>query len=160
MSARISDRPITPAQVKSIHVALHRLGLGDAEYRALLKDWNVTTCKDLSRRQASDLLARLGRPLASPPGEKPKPETRRRISNPADQPPQEDGDGVIRLPTNAQRALIRDLSAEIAWRSADGFRRWLKLSLGLDRILTRADAARAIDGLRGLKAHGHAKEES
>lgn len=159
MAAEISDRPITPAQVKAVHVALHRLGIGDDEYRAMLKDWNVTTCKDLTRRQASDLIARLGRPLANPPGSRPKPAAKRRISNPAETPPAEDGDGVIRLSTNAQRNLIHGLAGEIAWESDDGFRRWLARSLGLDRVRTHDDATRAIQGLKGLKAHGHAKEE-
>lgn len=156
MSARISERPITPAQVKSIHVALHRLGIGDADYRAMLADWGAASCKDLSRREASDLLARLGRPLANAPGSRPASGGRRRISVPAERPAQEDADGVVRLPSNRQRALIRDLAAEIAWETDDGYRRWLSRSLGLDRVRTRADAARTIAGLRGLKAHGHA----
>ena len=157
MSARITDRPATAAQIRAIHAAAGRLGLADAEYRALLADWGVSTSKDLSRRQASDLLARLGRPLARPPGDRPKPATRRRIANPAEKPPSGDGDGVIRLATNRQRALIRDLAAEIAWETEDGFRRWLARSLGIDRVRTGADASRAIQGLRGLKAHGHGR---
>ena len=161
MSARISDRPITPAQVKSIHVAVSRLGLEDAEYRDLLRDWNATTCKDLTRRQASDLLARLGRPLSQPPRAKVAPQgRRRRISNPADAPPSEGGDGVVRLATAPERALVDELAAEIAWEVEDGFERWLRRSLGLSRIRTHADATRAIRGLKGLKAHGHAKRET
>lgn len=158
MSAGITDRPITPAQVKSIHVALHRLGLDDAEYRAMLADWDVSTCKDLTRREASDLLARLGRPLPNPPGARPRTGPRRRISNPALEPPAEDGDGVIRLATAPQRALIAELAAEIAWESEDGCERWMRRSLGLSRVRTHADATKAIRGLRGLKAHGHARE--
>ena len=159
VTARVSDRLITVAQVKSIHVALHRLGLEDAEYRELLKDWNVSTCKDLTRRQASDLLARLGRPLPNPPGAKPKTPRRRRIANPADAPPPEDGDGIIRLATPDQRGLIDELAGEIAWETDDGYVRWLRRSLGLERVRTRADANRTIQGLRGLKAHGHAKSD-
>ena len=160
MTARITDRPITPAQVKSIHVALNRLGLGDGEYRAMLKDWNVSTCKDLTRRQASDLLARLGRPLANAPGSRPKPAARRRIANPAERPSAENADGVVRLATHPQRKLIHELAAEIAWETENGFRRWLARSLGLDGIRTHGDATRAIRGLKGLKSHGHAKEET
>ena len=65
----ISAKPITPAQVRAIHVALHRHGIDDDEYRARLMDrWGVDTCKALTRREASDLIASLGYPLPNPPG--------------------------------------------------------------------------------------------
>ena len=159
MTARISDRPITAARVKSIHVALHRLRLEDAEYRELLKDWNATTCKDLTRRQASDLLARLGRPLPNPPLAKTVPMgRRRRISNPATTAQSEDEDGVVRLATVGERDLVERMATEIAWETDDGYRRWLRRSLGIERVRTRRDVNRAIQGLRSLKAHGHASQ--
>jgi len=159
VTAQITNAPITKAQVKAIHVALHRRGIDDETYRHVLDDrFGATTCKDLTRREASELLTLLGRPLPRPPGTRPHSGTRRRIETPAE--PQPVGDGVIQLATKAQRDLIGALAAEIMWETEDGYRRWLRRSIGLARVRTSAEAARAIEGLRGLKAHGHAKEET
>lgn len=137
-----TDKPITAAQVRAIHVALHRRGIDDDEYRGRLMDrWGVETCKALTRRQASDLLHSLSVPLRNPPGEP----RRERAPRPDPLP-----DNVARLPTRAQRELIAELSAELRWREEDGLERWLRRNLGLDAIRTSADAARAIEGLKAM----------
>ena len=149
--AQISHKPITRAQIKSIHVALSRQGIDDDTYRLMLhNNYGVGTCKDLTRRQASDLLTRLGR-STSPPARR-----RQRIKNPATKPVA-NASGVAYLATPAQRQLIDAIAAEIRWECADGYKRWLKVSLGLDRVRTQSDAARVINGLKGLKRHGHAR---
>ena len=57
----ISTRPITKAQIRAIHVALAHHGIPEHEYRERLHtDYGAKSCKDLTRRQASDLLLRLG----------------------------------------------------------------------------------------------------
>ena len=67
--AEVSRRPITPAQVRAIHVAISRSGIDDETYRGILYErYGVETSKALTRRQASELLSRLGRPLPRPPG--------------------------------------------------------------------------------------------
>ena len=67
--AQISDRPITKAQVRAIHVALHWLGIDDDTYRERLEHvYGVRTCKDLTRRQAHELLRAFGWRLGKPPG--------------------------------------------------------------------------------------------
>ena len=158
MAARITNAPITKAQIKSIHVALSRRGIDDETYRHILDDrFGVATCKDLTRREASDLLTLLGRHLPRPPGTKPHSGNRRPIREPAE--PQPVADGVVRLATKAQRDLLDKLAGEIEWRTPGGYGRWLTASLGLARVRTSAEAARAIEGLRGLKRHGHAKPE-
>ena len=157
----ISARPITKAQIKAIHVALSYHGIPDKEYRERLHtDYGAKSCKDLSRRQASELLVTLGRPLANPPGSQPaqsKTGRRQKIRNPAPKPTGLSVDGIITLASPAQHALIDELAGEVAWELEDGFRRWLKRSLGLERVRTQGDAQRVIDGLRGLKRHGHGK---
>ena len=139
----ISDRPITPAQVRSIHVALRRRGIDDADYRALLADrFGVDTCKSLSRRQASDLLALLGRPLPRPPGagrERPPREPR------APAP-----EGVASLPTPAQRALIAELAERVDWRGGGGLEAWTRASFGWPRPRAPEEAALVIEGLKAM----------
>lgn len=135
------DKAITPAQIRAIHVALHRRGIEDDDYRQILRDgWNVDTCKRLTRRQASELLRRLGAPRK----ERRTPGRRRRPALP---------DNVTPLATAAQRRLIDDLAAEIEWREPGGYARWLKGNMGLKRVSTSEQAAHVIEGLKGLKRH-------
>ena len=156
MSARITNAPITAAQVRAIHCALRAKDIDDAVYRLiLLAEYGAASCKELTRREASRLLSRLGRPLAHPPGGLPHTGTRRPIQAPAERqvPP----DGVVHLATRRQRDLIDRLVDEVAWEVDDGYRRWLTRSLGITRVGTRDEAGRVIEGLRGLKRHGHAR---
>lgn len=140
----ISERPITPAQVRSIHVALARQGIADEDYRAVLQArFGATTCKALSRRQASELLALFGRPLPRPPATAPK-------RAPARQRPAPAPDGVAALPTPAQRALIAELADRVEWRQPDGLKRWSRAHFGWPRPTSPEDAARVIEGLKQL----------
>ena len=153
----ISTRPITPAQVKAIHVALHRRDIDDEAYRALLEArYGVTTCKALTRRQAGDLLTRLGRALPRPPGSGPAPTARRKAAQAmqAPSPPPKAGRGVVRLVTPLQRVFIDELVAEIKWREEDGYERWLRRSMGMERVATTAQARKVIEGLRAMRRRG------
>ena len=144
--ATISDRPITPAQIRAIHVALPRRGLDDDEYRGLLRDrFDVDTCKALTRRQASELILALGRALPQPPGGEPKPRRRQ----PA--PRAKAGGNVRRMLTPGQRELIEALAREIVWREPDGYRRWLGKFMSIERVTTAAQAARVIEGLKAMR---------
>lgn len=137
---------ITPAQIRAVKGTVRRLGMTDMEYRALLRErWDVASCTALTRREASDLLRALGRPLARAPGEQPPRPPRPR---PAPTPP-----GVTRLATPAQRRLIDELAREIEWSQPGGYPVWLKRSQGIDRIVTATQAHRVIEGLRAIKRH-------
>ena len=141
--ATISNHPITPAQVRAIHVALSRRGIGDDVYRGILRErFDVDTCKALTRRQASDLLAALGRALPRPPGtQQPRPRPRRRATAP----------NVRRMASPAQQQLIGQLALEVTWWTADGYRRWLQDNQGLERVSTSDQAARVIEGLKAIQ---------
>ncbi len=72
---------ITKAQIKSIHVALARQGIDDDTYRAKLRLlFNVSSCTQLNRRQASILLTSLGRPLAPVPSTPKRKQNKRRAA--------------------------------------------------------------------------------
>ena len=142
----LTGKPITKAQIKHIHVQLHRRGIDDATYRALLDElFGVTTCTALTRRQASALLNRLGVRLKAAPGERPPP------VKPARPPRAPLPDGVVRLASPEQHRFIRELAAEIEWRVEDGLTRWLEHTMGLTRVRTVEDGQKVIEGLKALK---------
>ena len=134
---------ITKAQIKAIHVALARQGIEDSDYRQKLRlMFGVDSCKALSRQQATTLLKSLGLP-APKPAHKARPRRATRAQ----------GDNVIALPTPAQMQFIAALRREIAWHQDDGYLCWLRCYLGITRIRTRIEAARVIQGLKGVKRH-------
>ena len=142
------DRPITPAQVRAIHVALHALGIDDAAYRERLQHgWGVRSCKELTRRQASGLLASLGVRPAQPPGSRLTADRLRALSSPRPSTPP----GVTRLPSPAQRRLLSELSREVDWREPDGYPLWLAGNMGLVRVATSDQAGRVIEGLKAIR---------
>ena len=136
-----SDRPPTPAQLRSIHAAASRAGLADGEYRDMLQArFGVRSAKLLTKRQASDLLTSFGRPLPNPPGGRRRPRPRR------PKPPP----NVVALATPAQRRLIADLAGRVEWREGEGFERWLASSHGLRAVRTAAEASGVIEGLKRM----------
>ena len=140
---------ITKAQIRAIHASLSYRGIDDDTYRALLQvQFGVTTCKDLSLTEANALLRRLN-------GGKYPQRRRQRIQQPAS--PRKTSGKVVHLASPAQQRLISAMVAEIDWETEDGYRRWLDRSLGLARVCTTAEAGRVINGLKGLKRHGHRK---
>ena len=145
----ISTRPITKAQIRAIHVALSYHGIPDKEYRERLRnDYGAKSCKDLTRRQASELLRRLGLPLKRPPGKQaPRPPRPRRLRA-RTQP------GVVHMPSREQRKLIDELVSEIPWRLEGGYALWLESNMGLERIATAEQASNIIEGLKAIKRRG------
>lgn len=142
------DAKLTPAQQKAIHACRRSLDLSENEYRTVLAEYCIQPCvdasrawesatssSDLSRSQARHLLTRwalrgatIGRPYSA---QKAKPET-------------------IQLASPAQRAYIERLKEEIPWRLADGYERWLISRMGLQSVRTFDEAAKVIEGLKGL----------
>lgn len=137
--------PITAGQIRAIHAALAAQGIDDATYRDMLKSgWGAQSCKHLSVGEANSLLNHLN-------GRRQRPRRRQPIRRPARPAAVQSKAGVVRLPSPAQQQLIVALVSEVQWRSAGGYRAWLKRSLGLGRVRTAEDAGRVINGLKGLK---------
>ncbi len=159
----MTDKPITKAQIQSIHVAISRQGLDDATYRDKLRlMFGVETCKALTRVQATTLLKSLGRPLRAvkkkKTAKKAAKRTTRRVAAPVIAITR-NASNVIALASPAQHALIAELVSEIEWREAGGYDAWRVANLGLRRIRTSAEAAKVIEGLKGLKSHGSASHQ-
>ena len=140
---KAADGPITAGQVRAVHAAARARGLTGDEYRDRLEaEAGVRTCKDLTRRQAAAFIDGLA-------GRKPS-AARPRSPRPSPVPK-----GTVRMITAAQRRLIGELASEIAWRTPDGFRGWLRSSFGLDRLpATSSEAAKAIEGLLAMRRRG------
>ena len=142
----LTDRPITRAQVRAIHVAIARQGIENEDYRARLRaGWGVTTSKALTRRQASQLLHELQVPMPAITRKEHPPRPRQRRRGPV---------GAVRMISPAQRALIEELAAEIDWLEPDGYRRWLRSNMGLERVASAEQAARVIQGLLAMRRRG------
>lgn len=141
------SRPISKSQIRAIKCRQRGMGLDDDTYRGMLRErYGVESCTRLTMAEGHDLINHLyGGP---------KPTKRRRVRKPAETPPAGDGN-VVSLPSPLQQKLIGALANEIEWETEDGYRRWLKRLLGLDRVRSARDASRVIEGLKGLKRHGH-----
>lgn len=145
MSAASLPPPITQGQVKLIHVMLAKQGIDDDDYRAMLESlYGVDTCKKLTRKQANELLTRLGA------GQKPKP------AQPKPAPPPRRDAKVAALATPSQQRLIHALIHEIKWRMqppAAAYAAWLRHNQSLAKVRTTTEAAKVIRGLKAIKAH-------
>ena len=61
---------IAPSQIKAIHAVVGKLGIDDENYRHILHSrYGVTSCKDLTWRQAEELLSNLNNTNPRPLGE-------------------------------------------------------------------------------------------
>lgn len=138
--------PITPAQIRLLKGMVRYRLMPDSAYRTFLyAHWGVWSCRDLTRRQASDAIRLLGRPLARAPGEQPPRPPRPKRPRDATPP------GVERLASPAQRRLIDALAAEVAWRQPGGYVDWLRANQNIERVATAVQADKVIQGLKALR---------
>jgi len=152
------DAALTAKQIKAIKAGFRFLDLEDSDRSAYLRSYPILACVDkqsagspatstkhLSRSQARNLITLLqqrGFPIGRPYS-----------GSPVDR-----GNMAHTLPTPAQTAIIKRLREEITWKYEDGFDRWLHARMRMQRIKSAADADRVIEGLKGLKQHGHAAD--
>lgn len=143
---------ITKPQIRAIRARQHKIGMDDPTYRALLdREFSATSTKDLDMTQGNRLMQIIFGKINAQGQEKiPKSSKPRPIRNRAAKDTSDKGK-VVTLQTLLQRRLIAALTKEIVWRSAGGFDAWLSASLGIDRVVTSQQAAKAINGLKGLK---------
>lgn len=140
------SRPISPAQIRAIHVGKREAGMDNDTYRELLGSYGVASSRELTMALASEVIER----LASATGY-----TQYRAT-PKPRPAKTSSGNLICLATPAQRAYIEKLKAQVAWREQDGFERFLKSRMRIEQVGTKKEASRVIEGLKGLLEHGHA----
>ena len=110
----------------------------------------MRSCKALTRREASELLDALGRPLPHPPGRSALGERRAEASARHAPTPPSAADNVVGLATPAQRALIAELAERVEWRIDGGYDAWLRASHGLSAVRTDEEARDVIEALKAM----------
>ena len=138
---------IEPVQIKIIHIAVQQLQLDDAAYRAMLwGEFQAESCKTLTYGQAHQLIERF-KTMGFSVVRNHTPARgnfRRRPPLPAN---------VIRMISIEQAEMIETLAGKIRWRFEDGYLRWLKKYMKIDRVKTAAQASNAIEGLKKMLEH-------
>ena len=137
--------PATKPQLQTLHGMKRAMAMDDDDYRTLVKlhGKGVEHSNELTRKQASALISELEIKSGSKPTLPPKPVTTQ--------------GNVVALASPPQLALIGHLVREVDWYEHGSYAAWLKKNLGLDKVVTKEQARNAIEGLKGLKVHGHAK---
>ena len=127
---------ITPKQIQLIHIAKQKLGICDDNYRSILAEFfKVTSSKELSERQADKLITHFVRTGFKIPARKAAPK----------------GKNIVSLPTPFQMELIEVLKSNIVWKAGEaGYQLWLEKRMRLSRIRTKQEAAKVIEGLKGM----------
>lgn len=140
----MSTSEISAVQIKLIHIGKSQLKLSDADYRALLREYDATSCKDLSYEAASALIDEMkarGFELKANPKERPQ------------------GENITSMVSRQQRMKLEHLKADINWRVQDGFERLAMKIIKKRRPTTSREASRMIEALKGLRATQQKKEE-
>lgn len=150
------EHPATTQQIRTIHTLKNQLGMADEAYLHLIArhGLGVTSSKDLTRNQASKVITEMSgklpdaRPTPAPATGKARKKAKPR--------PVTTQDNIVALATPPQKLLIGYLINEIDWYLHGSFEAWLQKNMRLDKIVTKEEASRVIEGLKGLKKHGHA----
>ncbi|GAB4485947.1 MAG: hypothetical protein OHK006_12980 [Thermodesulfovibrionales bacterium] len=139
-------KPIDKIQIKLVHIAKAQIGLSDEDYRTLLSDryW-VNSCKALSYDEATDLIDHmktLGFKLKARKDSGQAGMTKRKL------PP-----SITQLPSPEILHKIDLLKADIKWIvKPNGYERWLKKFMGVERPATMKQAVKIVEGLKGMRA--------
>ena len=143
---------ITTHQVRAIKAKQALLKMDDETYRDLLETrFGVKSCKELTRAEANQLLTHL---YGGAKKRRRRPSRKRQAAG----RPAPAGANVVAMVTQKQLQLIDGLAREIEWRAGGGLDAWMKASYGITRIRTSAEASKVINGLKGLKQHGHRRQ--
>lgn len=145
-------QPATKPQIATLHKLKGVLTFDDATYEAIVQRFSggkVSHTHELSRAQASEMIAELlDKSVKQGHQEKPgKPKA-----------PKKSKDNVVVMANPLQKALIGHLIAEIQWFEHGSYEAWLKKNMGLDKVATKEEASKVIEGMKGLQRHGHAKK--
>lgn len=153
-------RMIEPVQIRLIHIAKAQLSLSEDEYRQIIgaqtkmKKWSS---KDLTYFEADGLInyfKTLGFKIRSN-YIRTSGAARRSRWQPANarRRARQNAENVVLMPSRDQMEMIDVLKKKISWRVEDGYQRWLRRYMKIERILTADQASKAIEGLKGLLRH-------
>jgi len=140
---------IDAKQKQLIHIAQAQLGLDDESYRAIIAgrtEGKKTSSRDLTYDEATaviDYMVKQGFKIKEKFTGRERDTKRRWRSGkrPAN---------VYCLASHDQLKMINALAGQIQWRAENGFQRWMKKYIKIDRITTDLEASDVIEGLKGL----------
>lgn len=141
---------IDPKQIQLIHIAQAQLGLSDEKYRAIIAgrtNGKKESSRDLSYAEATaviDYMIRQGFRITS------KYVSREQAAKRAQRRKGKVAGNLVILASFDQLKMINALAAKIQWRFSDGFQRWMKKYMKIDRIKTEDEASAVIEGLKGM----------
>lgn len=161
---RKTEKPITLAQVKRIHVVKHLLGISDGDYRSCLETrFGVTSSKDLTLLQAKSFIGDLDQLALKLQGERHHAEYEKAIhkaEEPEAQKPKR-FDNLDNRPGMASGAQLRKISA--MWSDISiipdydargrALRRFILRTANVAdmRFLTMEDAGKVIEALKAMQ---------
>jgi hypothetical protein len=158
---------IEAVQRKLIHVAQAQLGLADEDYRGIIAaqtKGKKHSSKDLTYWEADAVInyfvQTLGFVIKSNYIRTAGAARRTRWRPPKIERcfGQNNLNNLFVLPSRDQLDMINALAEKITWKVEDGFQRWLKKYIKIDRIKTAGEASDTIEGLKGLLAHQQVSE--
>jgi len=160
---RSNEPYISKEQIKLIKIGQKELALDDDAYRAMLHGlYGVTSCTQLSMRQASSLIKHMeslgfetlssrsgasGASSGAPQEQSPQPKKPAR--KPAGSRPRSGGK-VVHLASRAELNKIAALSYLVEWRQENGLHRWIEARFGLKKVKTAREAFTVIEALKGM----------
>lgn len=144
---------IDPKQLQLIHIARKQLGLADDTYRAIISgrtNGEKESSKDLTYHEADaviNYMVRLGFKIKSKyvSKEVAAKRSQRRRGKVAG--------NLFILASFDQLKMVNALAGKIRWRFEDGYERWRKKYMKIDRIRTDDEACAVIEGLKGMLAN-------
>ena len=111
--------------------------IDEAGYKGLLMQWfDVESSKDLDYAQATtfiDDLIKMGGNIKKKPRKKLPPD-------------------ITQLPSPQILAAIDHLRQDVKWRYPDGYQRWLKKYMGIERPRTMKEAMKIYEGLKAMRS--------
>lgn len=147
---------IDAKQIKLIHIAKSQLGLDDENYRAIISgqtQGKKTSSIELTYAEADAVINYMIRQgfrikekyvsgeQASKRSYRYQGKSRRAVTT---------SGNLYCLASHDQLKMVNALAGQIQWRVEDGFHRWMKKYIKIDRIKTEEEASAVIEGLKGM----------
>ncbi|OPY15630.1 MAG: hypothetical protein A4E66_00034 [Syntrophus sp. PtaB.Bin001] len=149
----MAAKMIDAKQIQLMHIARTQLGLSEDDYRLILgaqTKGKKNSSKELTYFEADSVINYFVKTL----GFKIKSNYIKTGGTARRTRWQRSKSGnVVLLPSRDQLEMIDVLVKKIAWKVEDGFSKWLKKYMKIDRIKTADEASNAIEGLKGLLEH-------
>lgn len=136
----MEEKKIIKLQIQLLHIGKGKLGLSEDQYREMLSDYWVQSSVDLSYSEASELLNKMVKM-----GFKIIAKRHDRRLKPA-------AINITQLPSKEILWKIEHLKQDVNWIiKPDGYKRWLKKYMKIERPRTMAEAQKIVEALKAMK---------